>query len=276
LSCCNLIAFPGELTYMTKLIELNLSTNQLKELPQAIGRMTRLVQLYLADNKLTDLPISLGLCIGLAKLGAGMSIDRNPMKDPELFRKYKIGTDHLQDYLEKKMMITDGFKLLDYDIARWDELKPKEEPKIERKSQVMAPATPTVDWQMNEKIKALKRWANSTIQADLRPKVTNLQTQLEKATEMDQVTKFANIMKLLKPEMEKARPQVPPYDVPKPTLEIGIAKIDMLKNVVRAGLTELSTLTRVIQEAMNKSNENKDVIGMVQIIKSIKTILDKV
>jgi hypothetical protein len=69
-----------------------------------MGRMTRLVTLSLSDNKLTDLPISLGNCIGLAKLGAGISIERNPIADPEMVRKYRIGTDHLQDYLEKKLM----------------------------------------------------------------------------------------------------------------------------------------------------------------------------
>ena len=69
-----------------------------------MGRMTRLVVLNLSDNKLSDLPVSLGLCYGLAKLGAGIQVERNLIQDQTLLQKYKIGTDHLQDYLEKKMM----------------------------------------------------------------------------------------------------------------------------------------------------------------------------
>ncbi len=141
-----------------------------------MGRMTRLVQLNLSDNKLAELPISLGLCIGLAKLGAGMLIDRNPIQDPEIWRKYKIGTDHLQDYLEKLMMstidassdevATNGFKLNEYNISQYDELKPIVQPKAVKQAPVQA--APVVDWQLDDKLKALKKWANTTIQFELR------------------------------------------------------------------------------------------------------------
>jgi Leucine-rich repeat (LRR) protein len=48
----------------------------LTELPQALGRMTRLALLNVSDNKLVDLPVSLGNCYGLAKLGAGIQLER--------------------------------------------------------------------------------------------------------------------------------------------------------------------------------------------------------
>lgn len=41
-----------------------------------MGRMTRLCILNLSDNKLVDLPLSMGFCIGLAKFGAGINLDR--------------------------------------------------------------------------------------------------------------------------------------------------------------------------------------------------------
>ena len=41
-----------------------------------MGRMTRLALLNLSDNKLIDVPVSLGNCYGLAKLGAGIQIER--------------------------------------------------------------------------------------------------------------------------------------------------------------------------------------------------------
>lgn len=87
---------------MTRLLELNLGSNRLTSLPETLGRMSRLVILNLSDNLLEDLPLSSGLCIGLCKLGAGINIDRNPIKSSDLIKKWKIGTDHLQDFLEKR------------------------------------------------------------------------------------------------------------------------------------------------------------------------------
>lgn len=76
-------------------MELNLASNQLTELPASIGRLSRLVRLNLSDNKLTDLPLSMGYCIGLGKIGAGVNLERNPIKDNAMLDKYRIGTDHL-------------------------------------------------------------------------------------------------------------------------------------------------------------------------------------
>jgi Leucine-rich repeat (LRR) protein len=56
-----------------------------------MGRMTRLCVLNIADNKLTDLPLSLGYCNGLSKFGAGINMERNPIQDTEMIRKYRIG-----------------------------------------------------------------------------------------------------------------------------------------------------------------------------------------
>lgn len=79
-------------------------SNELKELPQAMGRMTRLVLLNVSDNKLTDLPLTLGHCNGLAKFGAGINLERNPIQNQEMLRKYRIGPDHMYDFLEKRML----------------------------------------------------------------------------------------------------------------------------------------------------------------------------
>lgn len=61
--------------------------------------MSRLVSLNLSDNKLTDLPLSVGACVHMDSV----ILDRNPIKDQELLRKYAIGTDHLMDYLGKRL-----------------------------------------------------------------------------------------------------------------------------------------------------------------------------
>jgi hypothetical protein len=64
--------------------------------------MSRLVSLNLCDNKLTDLPLSVGACVHMDSV----ILDRNPIKDQELLRKYAIGTDHLMDYLGKRLFGT--------------------------------------------------------------------------------------------------------------------------------------------------------------------------
>jgi Leucine-rich repeat (LRR) protein len=64
-------------------------------LPNDIGRMTRLCNLNLADNELTNLPMSIGLCQGLDRLGAGFNIDRNPIGDEKMLKRFAVGTDHL-------------------------------------------------------------------------------------------------------------------------------------------------------------------------------------
>ena len=61
--------------------------------------MSRLVSLNLSDNQLTALPQSLGACVHLDSI----LIDRNPIEDPKIWEKYKIGTDHLLDYLGKAL-----------------------------------------------------------------------------------------------------------------------------------------------------------------------------
>ena len=103
LSSCSLTSIPEEFTYLTRLMELNIATNELTSLPFNIGRMTRLVVLNVSDNKLNDLPDSIGMCAGLGKFGAGINLERNPITDDEMLRKYRIGPDHLIDYLEKRM-----------------------------------------------------------------------------------------------------------------------------------------------------------------------------
>eukprot|EP01113_Clastostelium_recurvatum_P042310 TRINITY_DN684_c0_g1_i2.p1 TRINITY_DN684_c0_g1~~TRINITY_DN684_c0_g1_i2.p1 ORF type:complete len:491 (-),score=96.29 TRINITY_DN684_c0_g1_i2:1007-2272(-) len=105
LSNCLIAGLPEEFTLCTRLMELNLGNNRLRELPEGMGRMTRLVVLNLMDNQLADLPLSLGFCVGLGKLGAGISIARNPIKSEDMLAKYAIGVDHLLDFLEKRIAL---------------------------------------------------------------------------------------------------------------------------------------------------------------------------
>jgi Leucine-rich repeat (LRR) protein len=102
LSACQLTALPDDFTLLTRLMELNLASNRLSQLPQTVGRMTRLVRLDLSDNRLSDLPLSTGHLTGLQTL----MIQGNPIRNPRLLEKFSIGSDHLVDFLERRMMGT--------------------------------------------------------------------------------------------------------------------------------------------------------------------------
>eukprot|EP01125_Pyxidicula_operculata_P013496 TRINITY_DN4479_c2_g1_i1.p1 TRINITY_DN4479_c2_g1~~TRINITY_DN4479_c2_g1_i1.p1 ORF type:complete len:451 (-),score=104.43 TRINITY_DN4479_c2_g1_i1:62-1414(-) len=99
LSGCELQILPSEFPGMIRLLELNLGNNQLKKLPEEFGKMSRLVSLNLSDNMLSELPVTMGSCVHMDSC----LLERNPLKDQEMMRKYNLGTDHLVDYLSKRM-----------------------------------------------------------------------------------------------------------------------------------------------------------------------------
>jgi len=61
-------SLPAEISKLTNLIELNLYHNQLEMLPSEIGRLTNLQRLYLSRNQLTSLPKEIGHLFNLRRL----------------------------------------------------------------------------------------------------------------------------------------------------------------------------------------------------------------
>jgi hypothetical protein len=99
LNACNLTELPKYICSLERLLEFDLGTNNLEQLPAPFGNLTRLVTLNIADNQLTDLPMSMGKCMQLDSC----QLERNPIKNEELMRKYRMGTKHVCDYLEKRL-----------------------------------------------------------------------------------------------------------------------------------------------------------------------------
>ncbi len=67
---CGLRNFPPEIFDLADTLEvLNLTGNQLSELPEELGRLRRLKILFCSDNAFTHLPESLGTCPQLAMVG---------------------------------------------------------------------------------------------------------------------------------------------------------------------------------------------------------------
>jgi len=262
---------------MTKLLELNLATNDLKELPQSIGRMTRLVTLNLSDNKLTDLPLSLGYCVGLSKIGAGINMERNNITDTEMLRKYKIGSDHMHDYLEKRMIVLGEPKLEEYELPFGvpTAVKQATTPVVAATKKVEPPKQQEPSKApLDEKIVVLKKWAHTTIQSELRPKLTQIQDRNDAAVDPQHVVALAQIIKNLKPEVDKAKLVIPPFETPKAKLQGATTKIEQLKAVVSASVDELALTFRGIQKVLETTDSSKDVITMVQLVKGLKGVFD--
>jgi Leucine-rich repeat (LRR) protein len=99
LNGCALNNIPDKCLINPRLLELDLGTNQLTVLPNDFGTLTRLVTLNLADNQLTDLPLSMGKCESMDSC----QLERNPIKNERLMEKYQMGTDHLIDFLSKRL-----------------------------------------------------------------------------------------------------------------------------------------------------------------------------
>jgi len=269
LSCCELTRLPEQFCYMTRLLELNLGSNRLEKLPENIGRMTRLVVLNLSDNCLRDLPLSLGLCTGLDKLGAGINLDRNPIDNPELMKKWKIGTDHLVDYLEKRIALSDkpvvfeefprvSFKERTTYLEKQQSKQPKpksENPNSNSHSSLLPSKTSTATMSastanlsntnqistrynsfplvkanafsssnpvttnsptdrkplpvsnsnnsLEEKLRVLAAWAESTISGELNTKVQLLKERLRTAKTASEALKIAQLTTGIRPETEK-------------------------------------------------------------------------
>jgi hypothetical protein len=73
-----------------------------------MGRLTRLSKLTVADNLLVDLPVSMGHCRGIRWL----DLSRNPIRNQKMLERANVGTDHLIDWLERRM-----FALIDFDAS---------------------------------------------------------------------------------------------------------------------------------------------------------------
>jgi Leucine-rich repeat (LRR) protein len=65
----NINAIPPEIEKLSRLINLDLSNNQLTALPPEIGKLSELTDLYLNQNQLTALPPEIGMLRELTSLG---------------------------------------------------------------------------------------------------------------------------------------------------------------------------------------------------------------
>jgi len=243
-----------------------------------MGRMTRLVTLNLSDNQLHDLPLSLGYCYGLAKFGAGINLERNPIEDQEMIKKFRIGPDHMVDFLEKRMQIKGVPKFTEmtvpYASVVTKKIEEKKNTTTTESPLLMPPVKQTPKVSLPEKLIVLKKWAHTTIQQELRFQLNKLQEKAIAATDPQQIVSIAQLVKELKPTVERARTTLPPFDIPK-VVPASSDKMDQLKAVISSATSEIALTLRGIQKVLENTDSSREVIDMVQLVKDLKVVLEK-
>lgn len=185
-------------------------------MPNDIGRMTRLCNLNLADNELTNLPMSIGLCQGLDRLGAGFNIDRNPITDEKMLKRFAVGTDHLCQYLANRLQAWEAH--LKQEGRGKTVLSPWRGPCAPKSSGSNTGATAysssgggggarvdnTVRASVRkpsseaDKVAVLCNWASREIQTRVKPKVRELKQQLDSTNEMSEAAPLAKSIRALR------------------------------------------------------------------------------
>jgi len=236
------------------------------------------------------------LCVGLDKLGGGIALAQNPIKDEEMMKKYTVGVDHLFDYLEKRLERFGAFELprvrvpdellsnaertqkkstQDFHLKLLDEEKQE---KNKAKQQPAAQSEPKkttivmdIDTELSTKLVVLKNWGISTIRGELSGKLSRMKNYLARATQPAEVLPLAQFAKNIKPAIETARglligvPNTPARDPPP-----GTDRLTVLKNLVQISLEDINFLLEAFFAEFQKLLDAKIVLGMVQFVKEVK------
>jgi len=126
---------------------------------------------------------------------------------------------------------------------------------------------------LDEKILVLKKWGLTTIQSDIRSKLNHFQEKSNTLNDQQQAIALAQAIKSLKPEIDKAKQSIPPFDVPDVKLE-GTTKMQQLQAVINASLEEVALTVREIQTVLETTDSSKDIVSMVQLVKNLKAAFE--
>jgi len=286
MSCCMLKKLPDEFTGMTRLLELNLGTNKLEILTSSMGKLSRLVTLNLCDNLLADLPVSMGYCIGLKSC----HIDRNPITDPELFRKYRIGTDHLVDYLEKRLDSVIARRGIGELIeAEEEEIQRKEERKQQRlkeledaKNLQESTVDPWEDIEFQQKLQRLKQLANQLI-VECKKSIQAMRQIVVHQKELPPLMELGTRVKNLRAiyssypaELEYSKMHILPSQKIKPIFVVtpGCDNITKLKAVIDVTITDIDMVLSGIVQLLRRSGSQEELMPIFKMLRNLKVILE--
>lgn len=286
MSCCLLKKLPDEFTQMTRLLELNLGTNKLEILPNSMGKLSRLVSLNLCDNVLADLPVSMGYCVGLKSC----HIERNPITDPELFRKYRIGTDHLVDYLEKRLdavIAKRGIgKILEAqeeEDQRKEALKQQKLKELEEAENLVEPTVdPWEDIEFQQKIARLKQLAGQLI-VECKSNLRDMKQIVVHGKDLEQlkalgykVKKLEAIYNIYPAELEYLRMFLPRDMMVKPifTKKPGCDNITKLKAIIDVTITDLDNALSGLVQLLRRNVSQDELMPIFKFIRNLKVLIE--
>lgn len=299
LNACNLPELPPYLCSMERLLECDLGTNNLEQLPSNFGNMTRLVTLNLADNRLTDLPLSMGKCLQLD----ACQLERNPLKNEELMRKYRMGTKHVVDYLEKRLFAFEQEqKRRKKDAAKRAAAKapggaaakkrppmPKDRPGLrefagEDGGPRIVNAQPEIDFDVeddewedpswaslsaDEKEKR-RRYATQTKAHDIRLEFIELKKTLMTAKSVEDTLPVAKAIRDMKPWCEEARTCLLPLErVKPPPLFANETKFQQLKKTSMVAFKEVEIVLTGITNSLATNLTPDQVKLLVRVVRDI-------
>jgi len=267
---------------MIRLLELNLGNNALAILPEDFGNMSRIVSLNLSDNKLSELPFTLGACVHMDSI----LIDRNPIEDPVVWQKYKLGTDHLMDYLGKKAFA------FTQEEKKKGRAQAKKDAKDKKGTKAATAAAIDADggWEevddepapVEEEITDEERYLrirshSQKLAGECRNEVITLKRALQKAATLEEIVPIAKAMRELIPHMNVARQQMAPIAKPKAPLFQGDEdKVTKLKKTTAVAIREFETVLNGVFNMVSGNATLEQLVPLSGVITGSLSILQMV
>lgn len=288
LNACNLTELPKYLCSLERLLEFDLGTNNLEQLPAPFGNMTRLVTLNLADNQLTDLPMSMGKCLQLDSC----QLERNPIKNEELMRKYRMGTKHVVDYLEKRLFAfeqeqkrrqKEGAKRAG-GAAKKRPAMPKDRPGLREfaggdgpgaESGTSEEEDPYAGLTPEEKLKRM-RYAAQQKAHTLRLEFIELKKSLMTSKTLEESLPVAKAIRDMKPWCEEARTCLLPVErVKPPPLFPNETKFQQLKKTSMVALKEVELVITAVTNTLATNLSAEQTNLLVRVVNDISRRFDE-
>jgi hypothetical protein len=294
---CQIASLCSEITLCSRLLELGLAKNRLRDLPRDFGRLTRLTTLNISDNLLSDLPISMGRCQALGELGAGVQLEGNPIQNASILKARAIGPDHLMFFLEKRMEAMPGGVQPLPDIP-WHNLIEQRDggrsgraanngasaaattialPGVGLASSTGASTSGRVAAEQRErhnetqrKVEALKRWAHEQINEVYIPKLRKIKRAVEEITTLEQGQALAGFMQRLQPSIEAVAellPDVEPAEPPR--LDASLPPIQVMRASLNFGCQQAKQTLEQCEQFLEASSHLDTIVAFVKALKEI-------
>jgi len=245
--------------------------------------MARMVSLNLCDNRLTDLPLSVGACVNLDQV----LLDRNPIKDQELLRKYAIGTDHLMDYLGKRLFaFTQDQKRRKREAERRtnaakklrDANKPQSEKDEEKHlgNNLFAMEDEKEEALTDEEKQLKIRGQSQKLAVEVKNELITIKRILNSANSLEQIIPIAKAIRNLIPHMNVARQQMAP--IPKPNAPLFRGDEDpvtKLKKTTNVAVREFETVWQGIFNVVCGNPTLEQLVALSGVISGSLAVLQE-